>query len=155
MEHDIEEYNKKYREVRTLGIGSYGCVSLIEERKTKRLYAAKKNKLNRYIYESAKKELEFFMKLQQHPNLVSFVEYFHSPADVSIIIILEFCDCKFLSFSHQFYFLRWKFDATNRRLERTRRASARRIHQVLPCTNCERSRVCAQREHVPLRHQAR
>ena len=85
-------YSKKYKELKIIGRGSFGCVYLIKERKTKKLWVSKKislsNLKNDEEKESALKEANLLKKLK-NKHIVEYKETFIQ--NDFIIIIMEFC----------------------------------------------------------------
>ena len=90
---------EKYRELKHLGAGGMGTVILIERREDQQKFAAKKQQsFNDKAYDRAKAELKVVQKLN-HENIVKFEESFSSDSEKALIIIIEYCPCKFNFFS--------------------------------------------------------
>ena len=81
-----------------IGIGGQGSVFLVERKTDWQKFAAKKQvKNNKVDYDHAKLELVMLQKVD-HPNVVKFFESFFSEEKKTLVIIIEFCSCKFVLF---------------------------------------------------------
>lgn len=69
-----------------------GAITLVERKKDKKLFAAKKQqKTNLFDFLMAKKELKM-LQLVDHKNIVKFEQSFFSENSREIIIIMEYCE---------------------------------------------------------------
>ena len=86
-------YSQKYKELKIIGRGSFGCVYLIKEKKTNKQWVSKKISLsslkNSEEKESALKEANLLKKLK-NKHIVEYKETFIQ--NNLIIIIMEYCE---------------------------------------------------------------
>ena len=78
-----------------LGTGGFGSVFLAERRSDKKKFAAKKQKrTNPADFKNFLAELRMLQKMD-HPNIVRLEESFANEQKNELVIILEYCPCKF------------------------------------------------------------
>ena len=78
-----------------LGAGGMGSVILVERREDGKLFAAKKQQnFSQRDFKRAVAELKVIQKLD-HENIVKFEESFCSETANTLVIIIEYCPCKF------------------------------------------------------------
>jgi NIMA (never in mitosis gene a)-related kinase len=85
-----------FQRVKKLGEGGFGLVYLVLDNRDNHYYVSKEidlNKLDSKAKKDALKEVEFLSKLN-HPNIVSYKEYFetHSNNTNILYIIMQYCD---------------------------------------------------------------
>eukprot|EP00002_Diphylleia_rotans_P028061 TRINITY_DN5655_c0_g4_i1.p1 TRINITY_DN5655_c0_g4~~TRINITY_DN5655_c0_g4_i1.p1 ORF type:complete len:143 (+),score=17.76 TRINITY_DN5655_c0_g4_i1:108-536(+) len=85
---------KKYKSLKLLGRGSFGVVSLAQNKKTQQLCVIKRiytNKGSESEIESIKKEIHLLATLK-HPCIVSYYESFIDPVDRdAVCLAMEYC----------------------------------------------------------------
>ena len=81
-------YNNKYKRLQLLGMGSSGCVYLVENIKTKQKYALKAI-FKDLCRNSVSEELNLLIKLKSD-YIVSFEEFFHH--ELITFIVTEYCE---------------------------------------------------------------
>jgi serine/threonine protein kinase len=92
------DYESKYTEHELLGEGGFGSVYLVTHKVENKKYVAKKVKVGPDTSDLIAKlsEVKLLQDLK-HPNILSCKEFFNMQ-DINIIIIMEYCECKFCAF---------------------------------------------------------
>eukprot|EP00828_Plagiopyla_frontata_P029523 TRINITY_DN381_c0_g1_i1.p1 TRINITY_DN381_c0_g1~~TRINITY_DN381_c0_g1_i1.p1 ORF type:complete len:679 (+),score=130.05 TRINITY_DN381_c0_g1_i1:82-2118(+) len=81
-----------FKEIKILGKGGFGVVSLGQHLKTKKFYALKKmtkSRLTKTVLKAIQSEIEIMMPLD-HENIIKLYDYFED--DNSVVLILEYAD---------------------------------------------------------------
>ena len=151
----LDQYKKRYREVRHLGEGGMGSVILVVRRADQKQFAAKKQiKTNPAEYRIAKAELKILQKVH-HPNIVKFEESFCSENNNELIIIIEYCNCKFASIVSLTRVCRRRPARSNWALQKTGTPRARGLHSLVHVLNHAGTPTLARTTHPALRPETR
>ena len=96
MVEPTKSYDSQYKEERELGEGGGGTVYLVLNRQEKKKYAAKKITVESEISAMLQclEEVKV-LSTMKHPNIVLYKEYFIQQEKGLVILIMEYCECKF------------------------------------------------------------
>lgn len=79
----------KFKKIKVLGKGSYGKVYLVEDDKTKEMYALKKIKKDKYSYISFNTEVNLLKNID-HQNIIKLYDFYEN--EFSLNIVLEYAE---------------------------------------------------------------
>ena len=96
MVEAAKNYESQYTEGRQLGKGSFGTVYEATHKQEKKKYVAKKMEIDLRPSDLMEclKEVDLLSSMQ-HPNIVPYKDYFVQQDKGLVILIMEYCECKF------------------------------------------------------------
>ena len=96
MVEPAKNYESQYTEGRQLGQGAFGTVYEAKHKQEKKRYVAKKIKFNLQASDLIKclKEVDLLSSMK-HSNIVPYKDYFVQQDKGLVILIMEYCRCKF------------------------------------------------------------
>ena len=93
---EAKNYESQYTEGQKLGQGNFGIVILVTHKQEKKKYVAKKLEFEPTPDDLIKCLQEVkLLRSMQHPNIVPFKDYFVQQDKGLVILIMEYCECKF------------------------------------------------------------
>jgi serine/threonine protein kinase len=92
-------YESKYTEGEKLGQGDFGNVYQATHKEENKKYAAKKIRFDPAASDLQQllKEVDLLLTME-HSNIVPYKEYFVQEAEGLLILIMDYCECKFSVF---------------------------------------------------------
>ena len=123
---------------------------LVLRRADQKYFAAKTQKrTNPGDFDRAVAELKMLLKVD-HPNIVKFEESFCNEKTNELVIIIEYCSCKFILFDPLICVCRRRHARSNCLLHKTGQTCARELHSLVPVPNNARTHTTARAAHLPL-----
>ena len=96
MVEAAKTYESQYTEGRQLGKGAFGTVYEATHKQENKKYVAKKLEIDPLPSDLMEclKEVSMLSSMQ-HPNIVPYKDFFVQQDRGLVILIMEFCECKF------------------------------------------------------------
>jgi serine/threonine protein kinase len=96
MSEACGNYESQYTEGEKLGHGAFGAVYLTTHKQENKKYVARKMKIGPEPSDLMEKlkEVDLLLKMK-HPNIVPYKDYFVQQDKGLLILVMEYCECKF------------------------------------------------------------
>jgi serine/threonine protein kinase len=96
MVEPAKNYESQYTEGEKLGQGAFGVVYLATHKQENKKYVAKKIRIGPKPSDLIEKlrEVDLLFKME-HPNIVPYKDYFVQQDKGFLVLVMEYCECKF------------------------------------------------------------